>query len=144
MDDSMRWVIIFFVTYLVLILEDSLIIHASKRLLMDFLIGTRNRKSAMRIHLAQSPEQRKTMAYIKPLLKENVRQFEAFRKLYLIIRHTLIPQYALLIVCNIVSVFFGHNTFYLLAACVILKTAIAIFLRFQVDGSRRSKYAKGK
>lgn len=144
MDESMRWVMIFFVAYIVLICEDALNVSALKRILFDFLVGTRNRKSAMKIHLAQSPEQRKTMAYIKPLLKENVRQFEAFRKLYLIIRHTLIPQYALLIVCNIVSILFGHNTFYLLAACVILKMAIATFLRLQVDSNRKSKYAKGK
>lgn len=144
MDESMRWVIIFFVAYIMLILIDSLIMYSLKDILFDFLVGTRNRKSAMRIHLSQSPEQRKTMAYIKPLLKDNVKAFVAFQRLYLIVRYTLIPQYALLIICNIVSILFGHNTFYLLAACVILKMAIATFLRFQVDSNHKSKYAKGK
>ena len=137
----MELIVCFVAAYFVLLMLDVLNIKALKRLLLDFLIGTRNRKSAMRIHLSQPPEQRKTMAYIKPLLKDNAKAFVAFHRLYLVVRYTIIPQYAILIILNIL---WFKESVYPLGVCILVKIVLATFLRLQVDGVMRSKYRKGK
>ena len=132
------WVYIIYFD-LVLCLIDWMVIGALRNLLFDFLIGRRNLKSAKRIHEEQPFVQRVSMGYIKGLLKEYIRDFVAYRTLYLIILYTLIPQYIVVIVCNICL---GYKSFYVLGAFAAIKLIIVIFLRFQVDAQRMSKYRK--
>ena len=124
---------------LALCLIDWMVISDLRRLLLDFLIGRRNLKSAKQIHAEQSFIQRVSMGYIKGMLKNYVRDFVAYRILYLIILYTLIPQYVALIVCNICL---GYKSFYVLGVFATIKLLIDIFLRFQVDSLRMSKYRK--
>ena len=131
------WHIIYF--DLALCLIDWTVISALRSLLLDFLIGRRNLKSAKRIHAEQPFIQRVSMGYIKGMLKNYVRDFVAYRTLYLIILYTLIPQYVAVIVCNICL---GYKSFYVVVAFAAIKLIIEIFLRFQVDAQRMSKYRK--
>lgn len=124
---------------IILCLIDGIVIYALRRLLFDFLIGRRNLKSARSIHNEQPFMQRVTLGYIKGMLKNYVRDFVAYRTLYLIILYTLIPQYIAVIVCNICL---GYKSFYVVVAFAAIKLIIGIFLRFQVDAQWMSKYRK--
>ena len=128
-----------FLAYLLLILIDWLVIYALRCLLLDFLIGRRNLKSAKRIHAEQPFIQRVSMGYIKGMLKNYIHDFVAYRTLYLIILYTLIPQYIAIIVCNICL---GYKSLYVIGVFAAIKLFIDIFLRFQVDGLMMSKYRK--
>lgn len=132
------WVYIIYFD-LALCLIDWMVISALRSLLLDFLIGRRNLKSAKRIHEEQPFIQRVSMGYIKGMLKENIRDFVTYRTLYLIILYTLIPQYIAIIVCNICL---GYKSFYVIGVFAAIKLSIDIFLRFQVDAQRMSKYRK--
>lgn len=55
--------------YFIMALLDILNLSDARKLLLDFLIGQRNRKNAMKIHSEQSIKDRVNMGYIYPMLK---------------------------------------------------------------------------
>ena len=83
--------------YFAIVLFDVLIVSDARRLLLDFLIGQRNRKNARKIHSEQSFKNKIHMGYIQPMLKKNKEAFRKYHILYLAIIYSLIPQY--IVVC---------------------------------------------
>ena len=65
--EDLTFIIILDVT---MILMDSVVITDLRRLLLDFLIGARNRKSIRKIHKQQPLKERVTLSYIKSYLKQ--------------------------------------------------------------------------
>ena len=53
--------------YFAIVLFDVLIVSDARRLLLDFLIGQRNRKNARKIHSEQSFKNKIHMGYIQPV-----------------------------------------------------------------------------
>lgn len=118
---------------------DFITISALRRFLFDFLIDCKNRKSAKRLYMQQPLIQRITLAFIQPFLKRNASIFHRYQLLYVIIIYTLLPQYIILLVCNVTL---GIKSLYVLALFAFVKLFIAFLIRFQTDSSLVSRYRK--
>ena len=129
---------------LLLILLDINLISALRRLLLDFLIGVRNRKSMEKIHATQSHKQKLTLSYIKPYLVVYSKQFEVFHKLYLTILYSLIPQYILALICYLLYFLLNAKSIYFIIGLILIKFLLFVYVRFQFDDLWRSKYRKKK
>ena len=92
---------LFVLAYFLMIMLDIIVISDARRLLLDFLIGERNRKNAKRIHAEQSFSDRVKMGYILPMLKKYTGAFRKYHILYLIILYSLIPQYITIVLFHI-------------------------------------------
>ena len=84
---------LFFLAYFLMIMLDIIVISDARRLLLDFLIGERNRKNAKRIHAEQSFSDRVKMGYILPMLKKYTRTFRKYHILYLVILYYMLLLY---------------------------------------------------
>ena len=133
---------IFILVYFLLLMLDKVIIGDARRLLLDFLIGQRNRKNAKEIHAKQTWKDRVTMGYILPMLKKNVDAFRKYHRLYKLLLYTLLPQYGIIIA---VHVFLPGIIWYVLGAFLAIKLLLAIFYTLELGPMKRSVYAqKGK
>ncbi len=124
-----------------LVCLDSIVITDLRRFLFNFLIGWRNRKFVNKLHKQQPLIQRITLAYLEPYLKQYVKEFRRYQKLYVLVLYTLVPQYVILIICNLVM---GAKSMYVLAGFALIKLMIALVIRFQTDSSLVSRYRKKK
>ena len=126
---------------LLLIWADITTVHWLRDLLLDFLIGARNRKNAYAIHDAQSYDDRLTMNYIGGMIRRHQREFRFWLRIYHGSLISLLPRYAALIALAVV--FDGGEPFrialYIAAGLGIL---FLIFVRMQFNSSHMSKYAK--
>ena len=125
--------------YFLLVLFDIIIISDARRILLDFLIGRRNRKNAMRIHSEQTFGNRVHMGYIHPMLKRYQNIFKIYHKLYLAILYSLVPQYAAVV---LVQILFVDIFNYVIGACLIVRLILAVFYRLALGPQRTSIYAK--
>ena len=133
-----------FPAVLLLALLDAIAVSDLRDILNDFLIGARNRKSARKIYREQPPRERVFLGYIRGYLKRHTAAFQVFRGIYLTELLSLIPQYAILFA---VFLFRGPQDRFLviyMLAVIAVKAGLNLFLRLQVDGSRRSRYREGK
>ncbi|MBQ9148052.1 MAG: hypothetical protein IJX69_00615 [Oscillospiraceae bacterium] len=130
---------IVFLAYFVLIALDMIIISDARRLLLDFLVGARNRKNAAKIHAEQSLRNRISMGYILPMLKKNERQFGKYHALYLAVLYSLIPQYTAVVVFH---VFWKSVIWYVFGGCLTLRFVLAVFYRLELGPNRISVYAQ--
>lgn len=122
-----------------LILLDCLAVSALRRLLLDFLIGQRNRKNAIKIHSEQSLKDRITLSYVKLFLKQYVSQFRFHHRVYLILIISLLPQYAIVFTFNWLLKFNSRFLVYIFCG---IKIFIIFAIRLQTDSLRTSIYAK--
>lgn len=123
----------------VLCIIDLVLLSSVRRFLFDFLIEEKSRKSAKRIHLQQSINNRITLAYILPLLKHNVTIYKRYQTLYKVMLATLMPQYAILLIFNIIR---PLESLYLCAIFVLLKIVISLVVRSQTDSNLVSRYRR--
>ena len=70
---------------LLLIIVCSLNFYALRRLLLDFLVGARNRKNAYKIHKEQKAKDRFTLSYIEPMIKRYTYEFRFFHRCYMVL-----------------------------------------------------------
>ena len=125
--------------YILVIVTDDLIIYYFRELLLSFLMNKHNRKKAQGIHREQSRYNRITMAYVGPMLKNNIQQYRFFQRLYMTDLVMLIPQYALIILFNFLL---ENGIWILLLAVSIIKGILFLFLWCQFDVHRISRYDK--
>ena len=123
---------------ILLALLDGITLVDLRDILMDFLIGARNRKSARRIHREQKWVARVGMGYIKLYLKRWHRDFAFFRGLYLADLFTLVPQYAATLFVLLRA---GENFNMLMYVLIAVKFLLCLILRLQQDSLRRTKYS---
>lgn len=126
---------------LLLIIVCSLNFYALRRLLLDLLVGARNRKNAYKIHKEQKAKDRFTLSYIEPMIKRYTYEFRFFHRCYMV----LIYYSAAL--CILVPVFLAtvsSETVNFIVLCVLnsINILINILIRIQFDASWVSKYAK--
>ena len=97
--DKMQKILL--ISYFIMAMLDILNLSDARKLLLDFLIGQRNRKNAMKIHSEQRFKDRINMGYIYPMLKKHKPIFRKYHMLYLVMLSSIIPQYVSLILCRV-------------------------------------------
>lgn len=137
--DKMKNVI--YLLYFLIVLFDAIIISDSRWLLLDFLIGQRNRKNAMQIHSEQTFKNRVHMGYIHPMLKKHQKTFKKYHILYLVVLYSLVPQYVAIV---LVHTLVPNIIKYIVGFCLIVRLLLALFYRLKLGPQRISVYAKKK
>ena len=132
---------IVFLSYFLLASLDVIIICDARRLLLDFLIGQRNRKNARRIHAEQTFKNRVNMGYIQPMLSKYQSAFKKYHVLYLVVLYSLIPQYVAIVLFQI---FAPNIVKYILGVCLAARFLLSGFYRRELGPQGMSVYAKKK
>ena len=127
--------------YFLLLMLDKVIISDARRLLLDFLIGQRNRKNAKMIHAEQSFADRVNMGYICPMLKKHEKAFKNYHTLYLTILYSLIPQYITVILFHI---FAPSIVWYIVGALLIIRFILVFYYGLELGPQKMSVYAQKK
>ena len=118
---------------------DLVTIIGLRRFLLDFLRVKKNRNNVNTIYANQSLYNKITLSFIKEHLKNYIKAYKVFHKLYLGVIYTIIPQYMILVVCNILM---GLHSVYVLGFFAIVKIVICFIIRINVDSNRISIYRK--
>ena len=137
--DKMKAVIC--LLYFLVVLFDIIIISDARQLLLDFLIGQRNRKNALQIHSKQTFKNRVDMGYIHPLLKNYQKTFKKYHILYLVILYSLVPQYVAMVLIHFLV---PSIIKYRVGFCLIVRLLLAVLYRLELGPQRISVYAKKK
>lgn len=132
---------LFILAYFLMIMLDMIVISDARRLLLDFLIGQRNRKNAKQIHAEQSSKDKVTMGYIYPMLKKHQKSFKNHHTLYLIILYSLVPQYTTVV---LIHIFAPSIIWYIMGALLIIRILFACYYRLELGPQRISVYAQKK
>ena len=132
---------LFILAYFLMIMLDKVVISDARRLLLDFLIGERNRKNAKKIHAEQSFSDRVKMGYILPMLKKYTGEFRKYHILYLVILYSLIPQYITIVLFHI---FVPSVIWYVFGVFLAIKLLITIFYTLELGPQKMSVYAQKK
>ena len=124
-------------------LSDILNLYSIRRLLLDFLIGARNRKNAYLIHSEQSPKEKITLLYIEPLIKKHKLEFRHIHRCYIVLSCYVLFQ--IIFIISLIGVF-NTKMISRIILCVIsaINGIVFIILRAQFDASWVSRYAKKK
>ena len=125
-------------SYILLLLSDWLLISYLKSLVYSFLLSKRNKKGAAKIHKAQNAKSKFTLAYIE---KHTIypEQFQFWFRFRLITIFSIIPQYAIVIMVNIISSTF---VLYLIGFLLIIKSIALYVVRSQFDSERIGRFDK--
>lgn len=128
---------------LLILLLDCTSLHWLRDLLLDFLVGARNRKNARRIHDAQRYEDRLTMGYIGGMLKRYQREFRFYLRLYHGFLISLLPKYGVLLALAVI--FDAGKPFRIALYCFTgLGLLFFLLIRLQFDSLHTSRFARKK
>ena len=118
---------------------DLVTISELRRFLLDFLRVKKSRKSTNRIYNTHPMKERITLSFIKDHLKKYLSEFTRYHKLYLAVIYTIIPQYIILSICNVLM---GMKSIYVLGVFACFKLSISFIVRIHTDANRVSVYRK--
>lgn len=118
---------------------DFITIRSLRKFLIDFLRIKKNKKSVGKIYAEQTPESKVTLSFIKPLLKTHASIFNRYQRLYLIILYSIVPQYLIIISCNVLL---ELRSTYVVIFFAAIKLIIYFIVRFNTDANRASLYRK--
>ena len=99
----------------------------------------KSRKNANQLYATQSLCNKITLSFIKAHTEKYIKEFTTFHRMYVVVLCTLIPQYVILIVSNVLL---GMKSMYILCFCAVVKLIICFFVRINVDSNRISIYRK--
>ena len=133
--------VLWYLLYFVMVLFDVIIISDARRLLLDFLIGQRNRKNALKRHSEQTIKNRINMGYIHPMLNKYQKSFKKYHILYLSVLYSLFPQYLISILCCFLI---PNVAKYIIGVFLGVRALLAIFYRLELGPQRISVYAQKK
>ena len=124
--------------YFLLLLFDGALISSLKSLVYSFLLSKRNIKGAAKIHKAQNAKSKFTLAYIE---KHTIypEQFQFWFRFRLITIFSIIPQYAIVIIVNIISSTF---VLYLIGFFSIIKFIALFVVRSQFYSQTITRFDK--
>lgn len=122
-----------------LLILDFVTIYDLRKFLLDFLRGKKSRNSANQVCATQSLRDKIMLSFIKAHLKKYIKEFTAFHRMYKVVIYTLIPQYVILIVSNVLL---GMKSMYVLCFFAVVKLIICFLVRINVDSNRVSIYRK--
>lgn len=122
-----------------MLLLDAITISDLRAFLLDFLRVKRSKSEANRIYKTQSFRDKIMLSFIKENLENYVKEFTRFHWIYKMVLYTLVPQYIILIVCNILL---EIKSMYVLIFFALLKLIVCFIVRIHVDSNRVSIYRK--
>lgn len=122
-----------------LLILDLITISSLRKFLLDFLRVGKSKKNAQQIYATQPLKEKITLSFIGEYLKKYIYTFSRFRKIYKAVLFTLLPQYSIVIVCNIIL---KMKSMYVLCFFAIIKLFICFLVRINVDSNRVSIYRK--
>lgn len=123
-----------------LLLMDAILIRSFRHFLIEFLRSKKNKSKVKALHSSQSLSDRVTLSYIRPLLKKYIKEFDCFHKMYLGELYVLLPQYALVLTCNLLLI---EKSLLVDAVFFFAKLIMWIVIRSYEDGNRVSVFRKG-
>ena len=118
---------------------DCITIRIIRKLLRDFLRSKKNKWAMYRLHESQSLESRITLDYIYPLLKRNQTAFVRYRRLYLLVLYSVVPQYLIILLLYLTITNYAVFAIFIFGA---IKIIIYIIVRANFDGTMVSVYRK--
>lgn len=122
-----------------MLILDLVTISDLRKFLLDFLRAKKSRKNADQVYTTQSVSDRITLSFIKAHLKKYIKEFTTYHRMYIVVLYTLIPQYIILIVCNVLM---GIKSMYILGFFASIKLIINFILWINTDSNRMSIYGK--
>jgi len=122
-----------------LLVWDLVTISSLRDFLLDFLRVKKSKNDAKRLYNMQTIRERITLSFIKENLERYVKEFTRFHWIYKAVLYTIIPQYIILIVCNILL---EMKSMYVLSFFALLKLIVFLMVRVNIDANRVSKYRK--
>lgn len=122
-----------------MLILDSVTISELRKFLLDFLRVKRSRKNADQLYALQSLRDRITLSFIKTHLKKYIAEFTTFHRIYMVVLYTLIPQYIILIVSNVLM---GMKSMYVLCFFAVVKLIIGFLIWINIDSNRVSIYRR--
>ena len=122
-----------------MLILDLVTISDLREFLLDFLRVKKSRKNANRVYKMQTLREKITLAFIKEHLKEYIAEFTAYHKVYMAVLFTLIPQYIIIIVCNILL---EMKSIFVIAFFAVAKLIISFVVRINTDSNRISIFRK--
>lgn len=122
-----------------LLILDLITISSLRKFLLDFLREGKSKKNAQQIYATQPLKDKITLSFIVEYLKKYIKAFSRFHKIYKVVLYTLLPQYSIVIVCNIIL---KMKSMYVLCFFAIIKLFICFLVRINVDSNRVSIYRK--
>lgn len=123
----------------IMLILDFVTIGELRKFLLDFLRVKKSRKNADLVYKTQSPSDKIMLSFIKDHLEKYIKEFTSFHRLYMVVIYTLIPQYVILIVCNILL---GMKSLYVLCFFAVVKLFIGFLVWINIDSNRVSIYRK--
>ena len=133
----MIWKLIYFDSAMLLI--DSLVITYLRSFLLDFLRVKKSRNAAKKVYKSQTWWERIILSFIKAHLQKFIKEFTFFHRIYVTVIYTLIPQYVILIVSNVLL---EMKSMYFLAFFAIVKNIIFFLVWINIDSNKVSIYRK--
>lgn len=121
----------------IMVILDLVVISDLRKFLLDFLRVKKSKNNANRVYESQSLSDKIMLSFIREHLKKYIKEFTAFHKLYVVVVFTLVPQYVILIVCNVLM---GMKSMYVLSFFAVIKLIICLIVRINVDSNRVSIY----
>ena len=122
-----------------MLILDFVTISDLRKFLLDFLRVNKSRNNANKIYTTQSLRNKIMLSFIKAHLKIYIKEYTTFHRMYMVVIYTLIPQYVILIVNNIIL---GMKSMYVLCFFAVVKLIICFVVRINVDSNRVSIYRK--
>ena len=122
-----------------MLILDFVTINDLRKFLLDFLRVKKSRNNADQVYATQSLSNKIMLSFIKAHLKKYIKEFSTFHRIYKVVIYTLIPQYGILIVCNILL---GMKSMYILCFFAVVKLFVCFLVRINVDSNRVSMYRK--
>lgn len=123
----------------VMLILDFVAISDLRKFLLDFLRVKRSRSNSDHIYAIQPLRDKITLSFIKPHLKKYLKEFTTFHRMYMGVIYTLIPQYVILMVSNVLM---GMKSMYVLCFFAVVKLIVCFLVRVNVDSNRVSIYRK--
>lgn len=122
-----------------MLILDLITISSLRKFLLDFLRVSKSKKNAKLIYTMQPLKNKIMLSFIGEHLKKYTKEFFRFHKLYRVVLYTLLPQYVIVIACNILL---KMKSVYVLCLFAAIKLFICFFIRINVDSNRVSVYRK--
>ena len=124
-----------------MLILDFVTINDLRKFLLDFLSVKKSRNNADQVYATQSLRDKITLSFIKAHLKKYIKEYTTFHRMYMAVLYTLIPQYVILIVSNILL---GVDSVFVFCFFAGVKLIICFIVRMNVGSDRISIYRKNK
>lgn len=122
-----------------MLILDFVTINDLRKFLLDFLRVKKSRNNVNQVYATQSLRDKITLSFIKAHLKKYIKEYTTIHRIYMAVLYTLIPQYVILAVSNVLL---GKKSIYVVCFFAVVKLIICFLVRINVDSNRVSIYRK--